>query len=549
MFDIRTPNRIYYLRCHTEAEMNKWVDCLCQVCGLKAQNEDYNLPTIGASHLSNFSNHDIRHDSPSVSHNVINSISGPYIPISECVTGHKVRSNNQHGLNNSARDSTINRSGFSQLTGSPNPNERMSIPSEMAPPPPSNGPTSIHNPSITSLATNASSTSTLVADNHLMPTHRLARSSGALSSEDGIKSPYGTDSSGSVFNEEDWPVTTPHSAQSFFGASDALSWENSGVTTHTTRSHFKDPSRFIPGGLGSEDAPPRPPKPAHLEVPQQNYMNIDAVTKAVSNSRKNSLAESIASRKLSSHEGNITSSDAEPSPLSAASSHASCYTPGISESHNESASRVHVRGSSQNFAVSGVFSYDINEIKGDNSDDISRVSPALYTNLSSMSIKSPAAPPCVDRGLKPKHPSISEGCDAPLSMTEPNAPAIRRNLKPAHESQATDFVLGPIPQNRPKGVGNLGKNVTRAAPSPTTQSYFKDGDSNPSSNSVHHRGSTLHDEKVSFNFYYAFMIKIKFIIHQFGVMMKRMYFTSILRKVPHIHVNFNARAYQACSYL
>lgn len=35
MFTIRTPKRIYYLAAESEEEMNKWVDCVCHVCGLK----------------------------------------------------------------------------------------------------------------------------------------------------------------------------------------------------------------------------------------------------------------------------------------------------------------------------------------------------------------------------------------------------------------------------------------------------------------------------------------------------------------------------------
>lgn len=42
MFDVRTPKRTYYLAAETEDEMNKWVDCVCQVCGLKAYNQEEN---------------------------------------------------------------------------------------------------------------------------------------------------------------------------------------------------------------------------------------------------------------------------------------------------------------------------------------------------------------------------------------------------------------------------------------------------------------------------------------------------------------------------
>lgn len=40
MFNVKTPKRIYYLVADNEADMNKWVDAICQVCGLKAQDDD-----------------------------------------------------------------------------------------------------------------------------------------------------------------------------------------------------------------------------------------------------------------------------------------------------------------------------------------------------------------------------------------------------------------------------------------------------------------------------------------------------------------------------
>lgn len=40
MFNVKTPKRIYYLVAENEAEMNKWVDAVCQVCGLKAYTQD-----------------------------------------------------------------------------------------------------------------------------------------------------------------------------------------------------------------------------------------------------------------------------------------------------------------------------------------------------------------------------------------------------------------------------------------------------------------------------------------------------------------------------
>ena len=43
MFNVKTPKRTYYLVAENEADMNKWVDAVCQVCGLKAQDDEQQL--------------------------------------------------------------------------------------------------------------------------------------------------------------------------------------------------------------------------------------------------------------------------------------------------------------------------------------------------------------------------------------------------------------------------------------------------------------------------------------------------------------------------
>lgn len=40
MFNVKTPKRTYYLVAENEADMNKWVETVCQVCGLKAQDDE-----------------------------------------------------------------------------------------------------------------------------------------------------------------------------------------------------------------------------------------------------------------------------------------------------------------------------------------------------------------------------------------------------------------------------------------------------------------------------------------------------------------------------
>jgi hypothetical protein len=40
VFDIKTPTRTYYLAADSEGEMKSWVDCICQVCGLKSTSDE-----------------------------------------------------------------------------------------------------------------------------------------------------------------------------------------------------------------------------------------------------------------------------------------------------------------------------------------------------------------------------------------------------------------------------------------------------------------------------------------------------------------------------
>ncbi|GLH13073.1 Protein daughter of sevenless [Gryllus bimaculatus] len=104
MFDVKTPKRIYYLAAESEEEMNKWVEYVCHVCGLKAYKDDedeYDYGGAGGEEeetaasvqaplaLPSGDNIDpalsTSTESPPVS--PTSTISGPYIPISECISG------------------------------------------------------------------------------------------------------------------------------------------------------------------------------------------------------------------------------------------------------------------------------------------------------------------------------------------------------------------------------------------------------------------------------------------------------------------------------
>ncbi|CAG7724809.1 unnamed protein product [Allacma fusca] len=73
-FNLRTPSRVYYLAADTEPEMNKWVTCLCQVCGLKTVEEEgtemYTRPGDENNQPEVMDNHESDESSPSVSESI-----------------------------------------------------------------------------------------------------------------------------------------------------------------------------------------------------------------------------------------------------------------------------------------------------------------------------------------------------------------------------------------------------------------------------------------------------------------------------------------------
>ncbi|KAK7072626.1 GPI-anchor transamidase subunit gab1 [Halocaridina rubra] len=529
MFDIKTPKRVYYLCAETEQEMNRWVDCVCQVCGLKmySQEEDFPLPLdqlpVTSNNLSATpptSVHAVLQDhsqldSPSLSPT---SISGPYIPISECITGKRTPT---AGSNFPFNDD------LPSLTQGSTDNHRSSIPNEMAPPAPvlcadSHSPSSL-----------APSFSTGAIPRESFDMQRQLRPSGTTSEETlSVQSPLGTEGS-SVFSEDEWALTPAKSEAKFF--SDALK----GAVSHAYReSHPKDGHRDNQGGasggtshvgVGSAStlpndmralslsdnhqkpqvstvAPPRPPKPAYLtEHPQQTYQNIEAVVKSnlvrrnsSSDNTKNGLGNTLVT-----HDNVICVSDPEPSPISVTSSVPPStpsdlteegYSHGRSQQPIDSVSPQSLERSKQRISYNNVaippgqnhyFSYDMRahdtNLKQGDADP--RTSPgSLYSNVPQANT-SPIHPPAIDRGLKPKKtsdgnvgsfeisPPLSGGSLDILSNVGGSPappvsapPAVDRNLKPmkSHADQLKGFKLDPVPLRYKKHDQH-----TKAAPSPT----------------------------------------------------------------------------------
>lgn len=127
MFDVKTPKRVYYLVAESEEDMNKWVEYVCHVCGLKAYKdedeydyvpptEDEEAPAVSES-LTNEKQDPVlgpARDSPPIS--PTSTISGPYIPISECISGKSLSSpNGLEDFNNILRQAGYGIAGTTQI--------------------------------------------------------------------------------------------------------------------------------------------------------------------------------------------------------------------------------------------------------------------------------------------------------------------------------------------------------------------------------------------------------------------------------------------------
>ncbi|KAK4301330.1 hypothetical protein Pmani_026518 [Petrolisthes manimaculis] len=490
MFDIKTPKRVYYLCAETEQEMNKWVDCVCHVCGLKIYNqEDEYPPPLPPDHLSPtppsatpptslHHSHPIDHsalDSPPLSPSSPgSSISGPYIPISSCFTGK--RTPNSNSSFPFGDDLPVVRA-FE--------NHRSSIPNEMAPSVPilchdnnnSSQPPLTQAPSVPVISTGAIPRETF--DRGLRPSG--ANSEDALS----VQSPLGTEGS-SVFSEDEW-VATPHKVETRFFSEGSRSVEGSQVNrdshtkegsvgmSHSTGNGVVTLSGEVRGlSLADEDhqimtAPPRPPKPAHLaEVPQQTYQNLESFSRPAALVRRNSSNDKVKNGYGGPHVvqegGSVVASDPEPSPVSVGSSlppstprevndemyvalRPQQYTESLSPQAAERNKQRHCYNNLVATPIQGqIFSYDVRHHDKPGELD-PRISPAsLYSNIP-QSNKSPVHPPVVDRGLKPrKTPDTTNSSPAELS------PPASGGLVVGQESVSVGGAMGVSPGPPPSSA-------------------------------------------------------------------------------------------------
>lgn len=564
MFDIKTPRRMYYLCAETEHEMNKWVDCVCQVCGLKVythEEEYFYMPAadslgplpstpapdqLSTDQVLPYTPH---HDSPPLSpSSLASNISGPYIPISECITG---------------RRTNFPFTDDMPLSGSLD-NHRTSIPNEMVPPASVVTPPPVPHSQISSPSGPAENTGAKPRESFDAP--RLLRPSG---SEEGtsVLSPLGTEAS-SFMSDDDLP-NTPHKVDSSncfveksataSGGGPQVNWNTYPPSGVWEGQGAVGGAAATIGGLGTDmkclnvreekgkiQAPPRPPKPPHLAEPsQQNYQNLDVISK-LPISRKNSSEKNKnlnCSSLYSNVDNGVCMSDPEPSPASVNSSvlpptpregaNDDMYDIPHQPCHDSASSPIdhHKQQCCNSFTPSvvpgAIFSYDFGAREsGDRvakDENTSAVSPS--GSFSRGSNKSPISPPAVDRGLKPKKPveggSVSgselspppSGDQEVVSVVSVSAPPtsapplVDRNLKPQKKPNdlappTSNFVLEPAPLRfRP-----MDQRKTPAAPSPTLSDMRNgrggasgdegDATSNPGSR----RNSAVSEEQIYYPF-------------------------------------------------
>ncbi|XP_011880032.1 PREDICTED: protein daughter of sevenless isoform X2 [Vollenhovia emeryi] len=415
MFNVKTPKRIYYLVAENEADMNKWVDAVCQVCGLKAytQDEDQQMFQYESQ------------ESPPIS--PTSTISGPYIPISECISGRR--------LNDTSSLS-------SALGQGP---EHYDAPRRLAPSPPRSPTTTDAESVFTDDEWTASMTST---------------NWDTLPSTGDSRQPHGPG---------DHEIG-PWSVRKRFGK---LRIDSA-----------------VPPAVEKLPAPPRPPKPPHMlpENPGHNYLNLDGATESSKPSTPATPAPTTPAAAVMIITGAVTDESYD-FPRShqpqAAQTTVENNTAAVDQSSKHFYSNA--APSTINDETQNVFRYDfhVDEPSSPRSENAATVpysnlpSPLVRDGSSGVPTTMAPPPPMVYRELKPGRktsdsmsivsnepspgPTIAlyDVSSAEHSPAEP--PSINRKLKPLNKSpvEAPHLQLAS-----PPGRGRM-----RAAPSPTPPSH------------------------------------------------------------------------------
>ncbi|XP_017879365.1 GRB2-associated-binding protein 2 isoform X2 [Ceratina calcarata] len=435
MFNVKTPKRTYYLVAESEADMNKWVDAVCQVCGLKAYTQDEEQQC----QMFQFESQ----ESPPIS--PTSTISGPYIPISECISGRRL--NDTSSLNSATN-----------LGQGP---EHYDAPRRLAPSPPRS-------------PTTTDAESVFTDDEWTAPVPSVNWETFPSSGSGQSKHLHVGSSSTSDTEIDSWRV------RKRFGKMKIVD-PSSVPTPPTTAAAEKLP------------APPRPPKPPHMlpDNPGHNYLNLDGATES---SKPTTPATPAPSTPAAAATATVTDESYD-FPRS--------HQPGAAPEFNTIDKHLYSNAAPSNVVVmveeTRVFRYDFQQEEEPSSPRSESSTTATYSNLPSplirdnndssttststttatMTMAPPPPPPIVYRELKPgrktsdstsvisNEPSPGpvaaalslEMSSAEHSPAEP--PSIDRKLKPPLNNKSP--VEGPLQLASPPGRGGR----IRAASSPT----------------------------------------------------------------------------------
>lgn len=432
MFVVKTPKRTYYLASETETEMNRWVDCICQVCGLRAfLNEENNCyeygghepddePSIAEESSQNA-------ESPPVS--PTSTASGPYIPLNECFTGKLPLANGQ-----------LDEFYDAPRRLQPPPNLELRGVSESSTPP------------LQSPVTDAESVFTdEECANH--PLHH--------------KPPV---------NWKTFPKPSDSSVEGDVPRA---------VAKRFTRVLNEDE---VVGVVALPVAPPRPPKPSHLSPPDPNdshhYLNLDncvVLEQEDKGGNKSAAGGGISDDMYDFPRTHnvLAHNDSSPGAAPVAQKRTNCYTNYSNNKTNGTVFRYDF-----DHAPPPTTTSDSTEPVSPNVSETSSTAPAQYSNLPSPltpSLPTPppggggsfvAPPPVVNRGLKPRprrqrSESVASSNDAPSPGAAPAPPSVDRALKPTPVARkkydldegvsAGALILCPPPGGRRSGATTLGR--------------------------------------------------------------------------------------------
>ncbi|XP_060532257.1 GRB2-associated-binding protein 1 [Cylas formicarius] len=440
VFDIKTPNRTYYLAADTEEEMKSWVTCICKVCGLKSTSEEddvgvsMNIPSdievVEENIDEKFSN---AQETPPISP----VSTGPYIPISECFTG---------------KSPVLDPKDFKTLFEYNRKNSLLRYQTQ------SQASEIYEFPHRTYInyVNEFQDPRFYDSPRQLIPAN-LTRSVNAIEKRDDNHSPLQSPTdSDSVFNDEDW-IHTAYDSNSLTKARPSDSSADLEISATQKFTKVVD-SKILP--------PPRPPKPPHITPPC--YLNLTLTTKP---SKEMEIEEKLQK------EQKIITDDMYDFPRSHNIENESLKT--RRHCYNNAAPVRCMDGTIFRYDVSpkpststSVFRYDLEAMQA-----MEPSSPAhshtssnpAYSNLPSPSfIETPLMPPpAINRELKPRRKlsdSHSTGSN-PEPPSPRNAPSVDRKLKPPTPLQEANMRKS-FQKSDEEGTRKL-----RAAPSPVPPTF------------------------------------------------------------------------------